>query len=117
MRGFDGPDQNLLQSLVEEHNVAAVVRLNGLLPQQEILTIERRAVGLLFFDWADASAEGVLTGKLFEYLRNRKPIIFIGSGFETEASELARRSGAAIILQTEGEIEQFLLDWPASLPR
>ncbi len=72
--------------------------------------------GLLFFDWADASAEGVLTGKLFEYLRNRKPIIFIGSGFETEASELARRSGAAIILQTEGEIEQFLLDWPASLP-
>ena len=113
---FYGPDQCALQSMVEGIGVASVTQFNGELPQQKILAIEREAVGLLFFDWVDASAKGVLTGKLFEYLRNRRPIIFIGAGFETEASELARRSGTAVILQTEEEIERFLIDWPASLP-
>ena len=113
---FYGPDQSALQPMVEGLGIASATRFNGEVPQQTILAIEREARGLLFFDWVDSSAKGVLTGKLFEYFRNRRPIIFIGAGFETEASELARRSGLAVILQTEEEIERFLMDWPASLP-
>ncbi len=111
-----GPDQGGLARMVQARGVDAVVRLKGMVPQQRMLAIERQAAGLLFFDWTDPSAEGVLTGKLFEYLRNRRPIVFIGSGFETEASRLARRSGAAVILQTDEEIEEFLIHWPASVP-
>lgn len=57
-----------------------------------------------------------MPGKLFEYLRSGRPIVFIGSGVETEAAQVARRSGAAIVLQSEAAIEQLLLDWPAGIP-
>ena len=114
---FYGPDQGPLQSMITSNGVTAIAHLNGVVPQPRILAIERDAVGLLFFDWADPDAEGVLTGKLFEYLRSKRPVIFIGAGFTTEASELVRQSGAAVILQTEEEIERFLIDWPQSLPQ
>jgi hypothetical protein len=113
---FFGPEQSVLKDLAVRQGTTSVTRLNGLVAPRDALAAGRSATALLFFDWLDPEAEGVLTGKLFEYLRNGRPIVFIGSGRETEASELALRSGAAIVLQSEQAIEQFLLDWPAGLP-
>lgn len=113
---FFGPEQSVLKDLATRQGTTSVTRLNGLVAARDALAAGRSATALLFFDWMDPDAEGVLTGKLFEYLRNGPPIVFIGSGRKTEASELALRSGAAIILQTEPAIEQFLLDWPTGLP-
>src|SRR5262249_31426958 len=113
---FFGPEQAVLVEMAAPHGAAAATRMNGLVSSKDALAIGRSATALLFFDWMDPGAEGVLTGKLFEYLHNERPIVFIGSGRTTEAAEIAHRSGAAIILQTEEAIEQFLLDWPAGLP-
>ncbi|HEY8016769.1 MAG TPA: glycosyltransferase [Dongiaceae bacterium] len=112
---FYGPDQEPLRRMVRAAGAAPLARLAGLIAHREVLAAERRAAALLFFDWIDPSAPGVMTGKLFEYLRSGRPIVFIGAGFETEASALARRSGAALVLQTEREIEQFLERWPLDL--
>jgi len=113
---FFGPEQSVLQDLAAGQGTTTVTQLNGLVTPKDALAAGRNATALLFFDWMDPDAEGVLTGKLFEYLRNGRPIVFIGCGRETEASQLALRSGAAVILQTEEAIEQFLVDWPAGLP-
>ena len=112
---FYGPDQEPLRRMVRAAGAAPLTRLQGLISHREVLAAERRAAALLFFDWIDPSAPGVMTGKLFEYLRSGRPIVFIGAGFETEASALARRSGAALVLQTDGEIEQLLERWPLDL--
>jgi glycosyltransferase involved in cell wall biosynthesis len=113
---FFGPEQSALAEMAARHGAASVIRLHGLVAPTDALAAGRSAVAQLFFDWMDPEAEGVLTGKLFEYLHNERPIVFIGSGVETEAAELTLRSGSAIILQTDAAIEQFLVDWPASLP-
>jgi glycosyltransferase involved in cell wall biosynthesis len=112
---FFGPEQSVLDAMAARHAALPVVRLHGLVAPRDALSAGRSAAGLLFLDWTDPDAPGVLTGKLFEYLRNGPPIVFIGAGAETEASALARRSGAAIVLQSEAAIEAFLLDWPAGL--
>lgn len=110
---FFGPDQPILAKMAQACGVSSVIRLHGSVPQGEVLAIEASTATLLFFDWKDPSAKGVLTGKFFEYLRSNRPIIFIGSGFETEASDLGRRTGAAIILQSAAEIERFFVEWPS----
>ena len=102
--------------MAARHRAASVVRWHGLVAPKDAVAAGRNAAAQLFFDWIDPDAEGVLTGKLFEYLHNGRPIAFIGSGKETEAAAVARRSGAAILLQTDEAIEQFLVDWPARLP-
>jgi hypothetical protein len=112
---FYGPDQAPLRRMVQAAGAAPLTRLAGLIAHRDVLAAERRAAALLFFDWTDPSAPGVMTGKLFEYLRSGQPIVFIGAGFETEASALARRSGAALVLQTDREIEQLLERWPRDL--
>jgi glycosyltransferase involved in cell wall biosynthesis len=113
---FFGPEQAVLQQMADQHGAAAIVHLNGAVAWQDAVAIGRAADALLFFDWLDPDAEGVLPGKLFEYLRSGRPIVFIGSGVTTEAAQLARRSGAAIVLQSDEAIEQLLLDWPAGIP-
>jgi glycosyltransferase involved in cell wall biosynthesis len=113
---FLGPEQSVLKDIATRHGAASVVHWHGLVAPENAVAAGRNATAQLFFDWTDPDAEGVLTGKLFEYLHNARPIAFIGSGQETEAAEVARRSGAAVILQTDETIEQFLEGWPASLP-
>jgi glycosyltransferase involved in cell wall biosynthesis len=113
---FFGPDQAVLQQMADQHGAAPIIHLNGAVAWQEAVAIGRDAEALLFFDWLDPDAEGVLPGKLFEYLRSGRPIVFIGSGAETEAAQLARRSGAAIVLQSDAAIEQLLLDWSSGIP-
>lgn len=110
---FFGPDQPVLAKMAQACGVSSVIRLHGNVPQGEALAIEASAAALLFFDWKNPSEKGVLTGKFFEYLRSKRPIIFIGSGSETEASDLGRRTGAAIILQSAVEIERFFVEWPS----
>jgi glycosyltransferase involved in cell wall biosynthesis len=113
---FFGPDQEPLRRLIKTQGLDHLVRCNGLIPQADALAAERSASALLFLDWADPAAEGVLTGKLFEYLRSGLPIAFVGSGFETEASQIACRTGAALILQNSQAAKKFLQEWPASIP-
>jgi len=113
---FFGPEQSVLKDMAARHGAASVIRWHGLVAPTEAVAAGRNATAQLFFDWLDPDAEGVLTGKLFEYLHNGRPIAFIGSGRETEAAAVARRSGAAILLQADEAIEQFLMDWPAALP-
>jgi len=110
-----GQDQEALLQTAGIRGVDSVTRFNSLVPHSDVLAVEQRATGLLFFDWKDRSAAGVMPGKLFEYLRVRRPIMFIGAGFETEASEMARRSGTAVVLQSEEEIERCLEGWPRSM--
>lgn len=113
---FFGPDQAPLREMVATHRLGHVVHLGGRIPQADALAVQRSASALLFLDWIDPATEGVLTGKLFEYLRSRRPIIFVGSGFQTEASHLAGRTGAALEMQGPAQVECFLSKWPHSVP-
>jgi glycosyltransferase involved in cell wall biosynthesis len=103
--GFDDP---WLRSLIERHAVADCVALHGFVPYRESVAVQRAADFLLFLDWTDTRAEGILTGKLFEYLGSGRPILALGARKDSEAARIISEAGRGTMLTDDGEIADFL---------
>jgi glycosyltransferase involved in cell wall biosynthesis len=103
--GFDDP---WLRSLIARHAVADCVRLHGFVPYRESVALQRDADYLLFLDWTDTRAEGVLTGKLFEYLASGRPILALGARKDSEAARLIADAGCGTMLTADDEIADYL---------
>lgn len=83
-----GPDEPWVREQVAAYGLQDVVEFRGQRPYQEALAAQRGADLLLFVDWMDPEGEGMLTGKLFEYLSTGRPILCVASRASTEASRL-----------------------------
>jgi hypothetical protein len=105
---FYGYDDPALRALQARHEVNDCVALRGFVPYRESIAAQRAADALLFLDWNDAAAEGMMTGKLFEYLGSRRPILALGPGPDSEAARLIATTGAGTTLTREEEIVQYL---------
>ena len=103
--GFDDP---WLRGLVQRHGVEQYVALHGFVPYATSMAVQRAADALLFLDWTDTAAEGVLTGKLFEYLGSRRPILALGPRADSEAAQIIADTGAGRTLTTDAEIVEYL---------
>ena len=113
---FYGHDDPWLRSLVERHGVQDCVVMHHFVPYRQSVAIQRGADALLFLDWADARAEGVLTGKLFEYLGSGSPILAIGPTKDSEAARIIAATGCGVTLTRVEEIVSYLHDLLASPP-
>lgn len=58
----------------------------GRVSRDDALKMQRDANALLFLPWNDPLVDGVLTGKIFEYLFSGTPILAVGAG-HLEASQ------------------------------
>lgn len=67
-----------LTQAIESNQLQSVVRVMGFVPREEVMAAERRANRLLVLLFEGANTEGILTGKVFEYLGARRPILAIG---------------------------------------
>jgi glycosyltransferase involved in cell wall biosynthesis len=107
-----------LAKLIEARRLGDCVVLGGPISYANSLAAQRGADLLLFVDWMDESAEGVLTGKLFEYLGSGRPILCVGSREHTEASDLIRDCEAGVVVASQREIVASLRNFVAtgSLP-
>jgi glycosyltransferase involved in cell wall biosynthesis len=83
-----GPDEEWVRARIAANGLQDVVVLHGPVSYQESLAAQRGADALLFIDWMDDRAEGVLTGKLFEYLASGRPTLCVGSRANTEAARI-----------------------------
>ena len=78
--------------------------------------MQRDASALVLLDWFDPR-HGVLTGKVFEYLNARRPILVLGEG--TEAARIVLEAGAGIATsatdptQIEAALRSLLTDAPS----
>ena len=82
--------------------------MHGVVPYRESLAAQRSAHALLFIDWMDPRAEGVLTGKLFEYLASGRPILCIGNRSDTEAARILEECKAGEIAIADEQIAKAL---------
>ncbi len=89
-----GPDEAWVRERIARHGLQNVVRMHGPVPYRESLAMQKGADALLFVDWMDSRAEGVLTGKLFEYLASGRPLLCVGIRGNTEAAQIIRDCGA-----------------------
>lgn len=75
---FFGADPQLITDLANERNVSAHLRLHSRIANEDALRWQQQADLLLLLEWNDHTAKGVYTGKIFEYLGARRPILATG---------------------------------------
>jgi len=111
--GFEDP---WLRELVARHRLEDCVRLHGFVPHRESLAVQRAADALLFLDWVNARGEGVLAGKLFEYIGSGRPILSLGRRDAAEAAALLAETRCGVTLTTDEEVAAYLKRLVASAP-
>ncbi len=105
---FVGERQANLSNLIKECQVEAFVKEVGSVSREDALRMQRDADVLLFLPWNDPSVEGVLTGKIFEYLFSGTPIIAVGASQLEDSQRLILKANAGWACLNEAEIENVL---------
>jgi glycosyltransferase involved in cell wall biosynthesis len=89
-----GPREDWVRAKVRKFGLDEIVLDHGMRPYAISLRAQACADALLFVDWMDPAAKGVLTGKLFEYLAAGRPILNVAADPDSEASQLIRDAQA-----------------------
>lgn len=112
---FVGERQANLEALIEEYQVKDYVKEVGRVSRQDALRMQRDADALLFLPWNDASVEGVLTGKIFEYLFSGTPIIALGASHLEESQKLILEAGAGWACLNDDQVAEALQEIPKTI--
>jgi glycosyltransferase involved in cell wall biosynthesis len=106
-----GKPDAFVQGLIAQSGLAEVARFTGFVSHREALEYQVNSSLLLLILHRDKANPGVTTGKLYEYLGSRTPILAIVPP-HFEAARIVRETGAGVSVEasnTEG-IEGALLD-------
>lgn len=104
---FYGSRLGNLEKLINRYRLEGVVKIPGFVSRKESLHVQKSVDALLFLEWEDPSTDGILTGKLFEYIFSGRPVLSIGGIPNTESVNLIEASGAGVCL---GKSPQFIAD-------
>ncbi|MCH8684176.1 glycosyltransferase [Pedomonas mirosovicensis] len=96
------------------NNVAAFgmgssVQYHGTISYKEALAAQRSADAAVFLVWNDPAEPGVYSGKLFEYLGARRPIIGVGT-VRSVATDLIIERDAGFVSGDPGRLSQVLVE-------
>lgn len=112
VRFFGSNVSETLSPIIEEYNLAEIVTIHGFVPFNESIKKQKESAALLLLSWNNPQDKGTLTGKIFEYLGARKPILAIAfKGGEID--KLLAKSGCGIVATEVEEIKEILLKWLA----
>jgi hypothetical protein len=106
---FYGDENESIAPLAESCGIRQWVEIGGILRRSEILSLERAVDILLECHWQDSSGDGVIPGKLFEYIGARRPILSLGSP-TAEAAVIVRENGLGVASNDPEEIRKMLVD-------
>ncbi len=107
---FYGHYDPWLVELIKRYGVSDVVERHGFVSYEESVATQKAADLLLFLDWTDNRAEGVLTGKLFEYLASRRPVLSVATNRASEAGRIMRSCKVGVVLTSIEEIRKYIVD-------
>ena len=113
---FYGPKDPYLNSMIKRYNLDECVKMHPFIAYRECLKIQQQADMLLFLDWLEKDVEGILTGKLFEYLACGRPILCVGNRENTEAAAIIEACGSGITLSTRQSMMKFFENITEQLP-
>lgn len=101
---------NLLE-LIQEHHVSSFAKHMGSVSQRDAYRIQKSADLLLFLEAPNPEIDGVLTGKLFEYLYVDPPILGIGVNSTTAAGRIIEETGSGMACGNDvAAIRSYLID-------
>ncbi|MCH8684306.1 glycosyltransferase [Pedomonas mirosovicensis] len=109
---FYGEQADSLQALARKYGVEAQVTISPPIPRNQVLELERRTDVLLLCRWDNPADDGIIPGKLFEYIGAERPILAIGS--ETgEAADIVREGGFGVVSNNPDVLAAQLREWIA----
>jgi hypothetical protein len=79
------------QEIARECGVGSLVETHAAVPYGESLLLQRRADALLLLPGNEPATKGVFTGKFFEYLGARRPLVVISDRENVAAAVVAER--------------------------
>lgn len=104
---FYGPDSRSVLSLAEQVGVGEVVHSHSPVPRREALALQRTAHVLLMLTGDNPMESGVYTGKLFDYLAARRPVLSFGRR-DSVIGVLLERTGSGRHVSTLEETVEAL---------
>ena len=105
---FYGPFEPWLEKLVCDYGLEGVVRIHDVVRREEALRSQAESQMLLLIGWHDLKERGQHTGKLFEYLGSRRPILAIG-GARGVMSEVLEDTRAGIHALNKEELRDAVV--------
>ena len=99
---YAGNSGDRLLLAARNFGIASFVHDHGLISRQNALKLQHEADLLLLLTWNTHIDRGILTGKMYEYILCKKPIICITSGTvpHSEASAMIRKYHLGIACET-----------------
>lgn len=104
---FYGFNVDILRNCVEKHKLTQIINIHNLIPHDKVIEKQRKAQLLLLLNWNDPNENGVYTGKIFEYLSAKRPIIAIG-GYGGVIDELFDQTNAGVSLTDLNKIKNVI---------
>lgn len=102
-----------IKAMAEACGVSSYVEIRGVLRRSQVLVLERQADILLECHWQDSAGDGVIPGKIFEYIGAARPILSLGS-VTAEPARIVRENGLGLASNDPEQIKVMLLEWLAT---
>ncbi len=109
---FYGPVEAWLAALARSYGLEDVVEIAGSVSREEALLRQRESQLLLMLCWSDRRETGQHTGKIFEYIGARRPVLAIG-GARGVVSELLEHTNCGVHAISPEELKNTLRLWYA----
>lgn len=107
---FYGQQMHPVAELAERYGVSRVVRAHGPVTYPESLRLQTESDVLLLLSGSQVNLRAAPTGKLFEYIGARRPVLVIGPS-DSEASRLVAGGGYGVTESSEDGIEHCISAW------
>jgi glycosyltransferase involved in cell wall biosynthesis len=75
---YEHGDNEYLKALIAKYQMECFVKVMGQVPYKQSVKAQMEADVLLLFTWNDPNMRGIYTGKVFEYIGARRPILAVG---------------------------------------
>lgn len=104
---FYGPEEIWIDSDINKYGLSGIVKQYGKVPMD--ISHEKQRESQLLFNpkWDDPREPGIYSGKIFEYLAARRPILATGK-YKDVVDELLDETGAGVCATSEEDVEYAL---------
>lgn len=106
---FFGPKEQWLCDEVKKYNLETVVSINGSIPREQALQIQRESQILLILRWNNKDEKYIFPGKLFEYFGAKRPILAMGAGGVVK--DMLEQTNTGRFAENEHMLKNILLEY------
>lgn len=105
---FFGYHEGWLTNDIKKYHLEKIVQLHGQISREESIQKQRESQVLLLLTWNDPNEKGIYTGKIFDYLAAKRPILALGL-HENVVTDLLKQTQAGITVLSDAEIKEQIL--------